>query len=599
VFKQSKLAAAVLAAVATTGAQAVNLANEGTGQVLIFPYYNTNNGFVTQISLTNTTEYFKAVKVRFRESKDSNDTLDFNIYFSPYDSWTGIVRDNPNNGKANIITTDETCTYPAKELLQAGVDFIDLYTAVDAEDTSEGYFEVIDMGTIADGPGPADDDFDYAEIDADGNLGNGNTELGDRIVVDGLEHDSDGMPEDCSVVNDAWIAGDVGDGGFTRGALDANDGIAIEGEADSPYDGDNLNDGMVAPTGGLTGYTIFLQASTGAAYVADATIIDNYATVPQHYRSDDEDFYLLPSLASGDVLDVQIPDLEGVTDTTTWPVWAVDPGLVDDIAPNAPKVSGKNPGPIAHVLNVLGVSNDYFVEPGAVAGATDWVVTFPMKKHGVFNSEVVSDDGDNWCDTDGDGEGDAGVAGTYYSCPYGDVVNASVSTAIGNFAETVDVEFELVYFDREEQFFIQEPDAPGFSPVIDPERPTLTLDREVNVVTWSESGGTTNSVLGTPPDNVFSVSLVEGYTGGWAAIAFEPRYNLGSVETPFYDVYTLDVGGSPGSNDATVNGAEGVPAIGFAALRGTVGNAGASGETIPHTRYRYQDDPDRPVVPDP
>ena len=139
-FKQSKLAAAVLAAVATTGAQAVNLANEETGQVLIFPYYNTNNGFVTQISLVNTTEYYKAVKVRFRESKESNDTLDFNIYFSPYDSWTGIVRDNPNNGKANIITTDETCTYPAKEFLQAGVDFIDLYTAVDAEDTSEGYF---------------------------------------------------------------------------------------------------------------------------------------------------------------------------------------------------------------------------------------------------------------------------------------------------------------------------------------------------------------------------------------------------------------------------------------------------------------------------
>jgi len=82
VFKQSKLAAAVLAAVATTSVQAVNLGDDGTGEVLIFPYYNVNNGFVTQISVTNTTEYFKAVKpkklegrllnINFKETKDGN-----------------------------------------------------------------------------------------------------------------------------------------------------------------------------------------------------------------------------------------------------------------------------------------------------------------------------------------------------------------------------------------------------------------------------------------------------------------------------------------------------------------------------------------------
>jgi hypothetical protein len=362
---------------------------------------------------------------------------------------------------------------------------------------------------------------------------------------------------------------------------------------------------MVSPTGGLTGYTIFLQASTGAAYVADATILDNYSAAPQHYRSDDRDFYLLPSLASGDNLEAVIPDIEGKTDSSviTWPTWAYDPGLLDDISPNVPKVSGQNPGPIAHVLNVLGVSNDYFVEPGAVDGATDWVVTFPMKKHGIFNSEVIVNGADlatpaDFCDTDGDGQADAGN-GVWLSCPYENVANSEVESNLGLFYETVDVEFALVYFDREEQFFIQEPDAPGFSPVIDPELPTLTLNREVNVVTWSESGGTTNSVLGTPADNVFSVSLVQGYTGGWAAIAFDPRYNLGSVETPFFDVYDLPVGGTPNANDAAVPGAEGVPAIGFAALRGTVGSAGASGETIPHTRYRYQPEDDGPEVPNP
>ncbi len=586
-FKQSKLAAAVLAAVATTGVQAANLANEETGQVLIFPYYNTNNGFVTQISLTNTTNLSKAVKIRFRESKESNDTLDFNLYMSPFDSWTGIVRENPNNGKANIITTDETCTYPNKALLQAGVDFIDLYTAVDAEDTSEGYFEVIEMGVIADGPGPADDGGLYAEINESGAPGDGDTANDDRIIVDGIEHDSDGVPEDCSVVNDAWLAGDgpENNGGFTKGNLAG--GVATDEDPANPYGaGAPLNRGLVAPTGGLSGYTIFLQASTGAAYVADPAVIDNYSTFQQHYRSDDPNDYLLPSLASGDDPNAQVPTADGSTATVAWPPLAVDPGLFDDISPNEPKRSGQNPMPIAHLLNVTGLSNDYFVAPGAVDGATDWVVTFPMKKHGIFNSEVISDEQALFCDTDGDGTGDEpAAAGTYFSCPYNNIVAGVVFDALnvdppGVYVNTVDVEFSLEYWDREEAFFVQEPDAPGFSPVIDPDRPTLTLDREVNVLTWSETGGTTNSVLGTPADNVFSVVLQPGFEGGWARIMFDSRYNLGNVNTPLYDISGLAALGAPGS--------VGVPAIGFAAIRGTVGQAGASGETIPHVRYRFQ-----------
>jgi hypothetical protein len=601
VFKQSKLAAAVLAAVATTGVQAVNLSANETGEVLIFPFYNTNNGFVTQISLTNTQNQYKIVKVRFRESKESNDTLDFNIYFSPFDSWTAIVRDNPANGKANIVTTDETCTYPAKSFLQEpGTDFIDLYTAVDADDTSEGYFEVIEVGNIADGTGPAIDNDQIAEINVNGSVIGRLDGTEDISIPAGLKHDSDGMPEDCNVVFAAWAAGETGDGGFTRGALNEF-GFADDDLGGLPVYGSSqgLNDGVVAPTGGLTGYAIHLQASTGAAFVSDPAVIDNYAFRPQHYRPDDADFYLLPSLASGDSNKAVVPTELGFTAEVDWPTWNADPGLVDDIAPNEPKVSGQNPGPIAHVLNVLGISNDYFVEPGAVAGATDWVITFPMKKHGVFNSEVIVDGSvdlgeglgviGDWCDTDNDGDADEGGSGPY-SCPYGDTT-APVNGLIGSFDETIDVEFVLKYWDREESFFLQAPDAPGFSPVIDPEQPTLTLDREVNVLTWSESGGTTDSVLGTPSDNVFSVVLQQGFTGGWAAVDFVDRYNLGSTDTPFFYVYDLDVDDpfdvvDPGDLDVYIPGIFGVPAIGFAAIRGTVGTAGASGETIPHTYYR-------------
>ncbi|MEW8314541.1 MAG: hypothetical protein AB2669_01070 [Candidatus Thiodiazotropha endolucinida] len=47
--------------------------------------------------------------------------LDFNVYMSPFDVWNATIR--LNGSVANIITEDETCTYPAKALLQAGVDF--------------------------------------------------------------------------------------------------------------------------------------------------------------------------------------------------------------------------------------------------------------------------------------------------------------------------------------------------------------------------------------------------------------------------------------------------------------------------------------------
>lgn len=588
-FKQSKLAAAVLAAVATSGAQAVHLAEDQTGQVLVFPYYNTNNNFVTQISLTNTTDLYKAVKIRFRESQESNDTLDFNIYMSPFDQWTGIVRRNGNNGKANIITTDETCTYPSNSQLKPpGKDFIDLYDAVDAEDTSEGYFEVIEMGVIADGPapgGPAVDGDKWAEIDNDGTVGNGviTGATPDRRVVDGLKHNN-GVPADCSVVADAWNA-PVAKGGFTEGLMAG--GIAAEGVPADPYDGDNQNNGVVAPTGGITGYAILLNASNGAAYVADAAIIANYATVPQHYRPDDAANYLLPSLASGDVLQSFVPNpATGAVAPVTWNVFSVDPGLVDDISPNAAILSGQNPMPIAHVLAVTGLSNDYFVATGDVNGATDWVVTFPMKKHGIFNSEAITDEV-NYCDTDGNGTGDNGGL---ISCPYSQLVTAPANALKADGFGVVDVEFEASYWDREEDEEIVDP-GQGFSPVVAATN-TQSLTREVNVIAFQEAGGTTQSVLGSPSGNVFTALLADGFEEGWYKIDFDSRYELAAAggAAPIVLEEAVTVGNdiaapTPALINASGAAVTGVPAIGFAAIRGDIGPA-AAGETVPHTRYR-------------
>ena len=102
-FKKNKLALGVAAGLVglagiMSSAQAVHVNAEGTGQVLIFPYYNAHAGYVTNINLVNSTDETKAVKIRFREGEESNDVLDFNIYMSPNDVWTGSVSGVDDNG---------------------------------------------------------------------------------------------------------------------------------------------------------------------------------------------------------------------------------------------------------------------------------------------------------------------------------------------------------------------------------------------------------------------------------------------------------------------------------------------------------------------
>ncbi|MEJ2612594.1 MAG: hypothetical protein P8179_21675, partial [Candidatus Thiodiazotropha sp.] len=68
VINRTLLAAAIISCFTPIATQAVNLSQNGIGQVLLYPYYNVNEGNSTFISVTNTTNRVKAVKVRFREA---------------------------------------------------------------------------------------------------------------------------------------------------------------------------------------------------------------------------------------------------------------------------------------------------------------------------------------------------------------------------------------------------------------------------------------------------------------------------------------------------------------------------------------------------
>lgn len=111
-MRRKVLSAAVIALASVGSAQAVNISGNGMGEVLIFPYFTVNGGNETLISVVNTTDHTKAVKVRFREYQNSAEVLDFNLYLSPEDVWTGKITEDAAGG-AKVITADKSCTVPA------------------------------------------------------------------------------------------------------------------------------------------------------------------------------------------------------------------------------------------------------------------------------------------------------------------------------------------------------------------------------------------------------------------------------------------------------------------------------------------------------
>ena len=108
--------AAMLCIAAMGSAQAVHLDTGGRGQVLLYPYYTVNNQQQTLLSVTNTSAFPQAAKVRILEGYNGRLVLTFNIFLSPFDSWSATVfalRDaGINSDGAAILTRDTSCTAP-------------------------------------------------------------------------------------------------------------------------------------------------------------------------------------------------------------------------------------------------------------------------------------------------------------------------------------------------------------------------------------------------------------------------------------------------------------------------------------------------------
>ncbi|MHB9021044.1 MAG: hypothetical protein ACYC3A_04375 [Halothiobacillus sp.] len=196
-------------------AQAAYINSQGTGQVLLYPYYTANSGNDTYVQVTNTSAVGKVVKVRFVESKNSQEVLDFNLYLSPHDVWAGAVTATANGAK--LVTQDNSCTVGAIPK-PAGQPFVNFQYTGDSDNTigrtREGHIELIGMSDIVPG----------------------------SPIAAAITH-VNGVPPNCGYV-----------------ANDANNTTA---------------NGLTTPTGGLYGYAHLVNVAQGTDSVYDATAVAN------------------------------------------------------------------------------------------------------------------------------------------------------------------------------------------------------------------------------------------------------------------------------------------------------------------------------------
>lgn len=277
-MKRNNLTTAVAAAIAGVAgiasvSNAVNLNSDGVGQVLIYPYYSVNNGLNTLISVVNTTDQVKAVKVRFLEGKNSRECLDFNLYLSPYDIWTAALVPVAGGGNAEIITADTSCTAP---IVVNGLDFRPFAFTGDFDDDigsslarcTEGHFEMIEMGTVI------GDDAGFAT------------------------HTAAGVPASCVDLVSNWTP------------------ITGQWSVDS-------TENMVVPdgSGGLFGSASLIDVAGGVDMTYNADAIQAYTTSLQH----SDPGSLLPNVGTGSDFESNIFN-RGVVVTDDWstsPIQAV------------------------------------------------------------------------------------------------------------------------------------------------------------------------------------------------------------------------------------------------------------------------------------
>ncbi|WP_353235164.1 cell surface protein [Diaphorobacter ruginosibacter] len=314
-----------------TAATATELAfsDTGIGHMLLVPYFSTQNGNATLLSLVNTdTVNGKAVKVRFRGAKNSDDIFDFQVFLSPGDVWTANVSQNAN-GTSTLTTEDNSCTRPKS----VNGDFVTSRVSGNAgAETLEGYVEIFNMADVAP----------------------------DSNIYKVIKHVNGTAP--------CWNA--------TGTDLTAWTGLSTDKADEAAYAGV----GLVNPTTGLmanwtimnvpkalswSGAATAIQAVDGAGAVGTGNVVyfpqQNTPVTAANLATFTADPLLTGGQVAGalyDLPDMSTPYLNGVTD---------------------PSVQAGN---LANSIAATNVINEFWTDDTILAN-TDWVFSMPTRRYAV------------------------------------------------------------------------------------------------------------------------------------------------------------------------------------------------------------------------
>ena len=547
-----------LVSVATAREPGINVEKAEIGDMLLAPYYTTESGNETYLNVVNTTDRFKALKVRFREARASEDSLDFHVYMSPKDMWTATLTQDAN-GDPVLVTGDESCTFGrvgdsadssgarvqttyidqvTDRLSEAGAE----YTGPEpAQRIREGYVEIIEMGTFSEEL--------REEVAADPVTVSGAEDFVTRAATTDSTADDwlgyyakhvDGQPRDCRAFEALNTELDELDPETIQLAL-------IEGGTPSftfdPPDGEprEVKTGFGYRTGGLFGSSAIINVEDATYTPVDLTILN---TLDEFCSTDNMFFSQSP--ATGEHLDVYTMDTGLSLNKDTLQYWDL-PDLSshgfswrDDGG-----YSARRAWSVSSALATTTLFNEFFVDP-ALGAETDWVVTQPTKRFFV-TGDSVNGDGvaeNTWLDRGPWEQRDIDIDPIFFTRNY-------------DYAEARSCEpMRIRSWDREEEeiLFTADP-SDGFSPGVPDTPESQGICYETTVFTFSRSDS--DSVTAPSPVLGAQVSLT-GIAIGTDAPAGWTRMDL--------------TNGTAGDTSARQRNAYdantfGLPVIGFAAWR--------------------------------
>lgn len=447
----------------------LRVGNSGTGHMAVIPYYTTQAGNSTLISIVNTdTVNGKAVKVRFRGAANSDDVFDFQVFLSPSDVWTANVSGN-GSGVSYLTTTDTSCTKPARNVLNTTPFVMSRLNPNATPDeraagTREGYVEIFAMANI-----PSSTTGVYPLI----------------------KHPANGAPK-C-----------------------ANDGANISWtaiNADTTTAGYTTL-GLTAPTTGLLANWTVINVPKAVSWSGAATAIEAYNTDTGNVTTGNMVYFPqvnAPLAAGSPILSTFTSDPLLVSTRVTagqydLPDMSTPYTLAAETTTGFTTPAQRQAASLTEAIAATGVINEYVTDP-FITAQTDWVFSMPTRRYWAAVDYV----------------GNVTSNGRIPQAIYANATATDVGTGVGQYFTPANVTlnarnqlcirgitFAGTTFDREEN----SPSSPD-DVVISPSQPgeALNFCGEASVISFNNNGATTTAVLGA---QVAVTDLDVPYNDGW------------------------------------------------------------------------------------